>query len=88
MANHSEQHVEHTEAHKEHIGIPGYAAVFGILVVGTILTYVVALQDLADGARRVFLAGDYVRLYYAGLSNAAIGSIHPVKNSVVYQNLC
>ena len=31
-----------------HIGIPGYIAVFAILVVGTILTYVVALYDL-DG---------------------------------------
>jgi len=48
MANHSEQHIEHTEAHKEHIRIPGYLAVFGILVFGTIITYVVALQDL-DG---------------------------------------
>ena len=40
--------IEHTEAHKEHIGIPGYLAVFGILVVGTILTYFVALTDI-DG---------------------------------------
>lgn len=49
MAEHHDNHdAEHTEAHKEHIGIPGYLAVFGILVVGTILTYVVALQDL-DG---------------------------------------
>ncbi len=31
---------------KEHIGIPGYIGVFMILVVGTILTYVVALKDL------------------------------------------
>jgi cytochrome c oxidase subunit 4 len=46
MAEHHD--TEHTEAHKEHMGIPGYLAVFGILVVGTILTYVVALQDL-DG---------------------------------------
>lgn len=29
-----------------HIGVPGYFLVFSILVVGTILTYVVALQDL------------------------------------------
>ena len=29
-----------------HIGIPGYLGVFAILVVGTILTFVVALQDL------------------------------------------
>jgi cytochrome c oxidase subunit IV len=47
MADHHDD-IEHTEAHKEHIGLPGYAAVFGILVVGTILTYVVALTDL-DG---------------------------------------
>lgn len=40
--NHSDNHSE------EHIGIPGYFTVFGILVVGTILTYIVALQDL-DG---------------------------------------
>lgn len=49
MAEHNlETHEEHHE-HEEHIGIPGYLGVFGILVVGTILTYVVALQDL-DGA--------------------------------------
>ncbi|MCW5960860.1 MAG: cytochrome C oxidase subunit IV family protein [Pyrinomonadaceae bacterium] len=35
--------------HQEHIGLPGYFAVFLILFVGTIVTYVVALQDL-DGA--------------------------------------
>lgn len=47
MADHnSEHHLEHTEAHKEHIGIPGYLGVFAILVVGTILTYYVALVDL------------------------------------------
>lgn len=47
MADHkSEQHIEHTEAHKEHIGIPGYLGVFAILVVGTIVTYFVALIDL------------------------------------------
>ena len=34
----------HTE--EQHIGIPGYLVVFGILVVGTILTYTVALRDL------------------------------------------
>jgi cytochrome c oxidase subunit 4 len=43
-----EHHVEHTEAHKQHIGIPGYIVVFLILVVGTVLTYTVALTDL-DG---------------------------------------
>lgn len=41
-----EHHVEHTEAHKQHIGIPGYLGVFAVLVVGTILTYYVALIDL------------------------------------------
>lgn len=40
MSDHNE-HAEH-----EHIGIPGYLVVFGILVVGTIVTYLVALQDL------------------------------------------
>jgi cytochrome c oxidase subunit 4 len=39
----AEHHPEHEH---EHIGIPGYLGVFGILVVGTILTYIVALQDL------------------------------------------
>lgn len=40
---------EHKTDHEdEHIGILGYLIVFGILFVGTILTYVVALQDL-DG---------------------------------------
>jgi cytochrome c oxidase subunit 4 len=42
MAKHEHEH--HTE--NEHIGIPGYLGVFGILVVGTVLTYLVALQDL------------------------------------------
>ena len=36
----------HTE--EQHIGIPGYLIVFGILVVGTVATYLVALRDL-DG---------------------------------------
>ena len=31
---------------KEHIGIPGYIGVFLVLIVGTVLTYVVALKDL------------------------------------------
>lgn len=35
-----------SEHGEEHIGIPGYVGVFAVLVVGTILTYVVALQDL------------------------------------------
>ena len=50
MAKHeTEHHVEHSRAEEEvehHIGFPGYFGVFGILVVGTILTYVVALFDL------------------------------------------
>jgi len=47
MAEHHNEHDEHHE-HEEHIGIPGYLAVFGILVVGTIITYYVSLLDL-DG---------------------------------------
>lgn len=35
--NHSEE---------QHIGIPGYPVIFGILFVGTIITYYVALTDL------------------------------------------
>lgn len=34
---------EHGETH---IGIPGYFGVFGVLVVGTIITYYIALVDL------------------------------------------
>ena len=34
----------HTE--EQHIGIPGYLIVFGILVIGTVATYLVALTDL------------------------------------------
>jgi cytochrome c oxidase subunit 4 len=44
MAEHHD--IEHTEAHKEHMGIPGYVVIFLILVVGTILTYAVATVDL------------------------------------------
>lgn len=47
MAEHHNEHDEHHE-HEEHIGIPGYLVVFGILVVGTIITYYVSLADL-DG---------------------------------------
>ena len=36
---------EHGESH---IGLPGYFGVFGILVVGTILTYVVSTFDLDE----------------------------------------
>ena len=39
----SDNHSDHSE---EHIGLPGYIGVFMILVIGTILTYVVALKDL------------------------------------------
>jgi cytochrome c oxidase subunit IV len=35
-----------SEHGEQHIGIPGYLIVFGILFVGTIVTYLVALQDL------------------------------------------
>ncbi len=38
--------MEHMETQKEHIGIPGYLGVFAVLVVGTILTYIVATVDL------------------------------------------
>lgn len=41
-----EHHVEHTDAHEEHIGIFGYLIIFAILVVGTILTYITAQWDL------------------------------------------
>ena len=34
------------EEHAPHIALPGYLIVFGILVFGTIATYVVALRDL------------------------------------------
>ena len=40
----SDNHNDHAE--EQHIGIPGYLIVFGILVVGTVLTYFVALTDL------------------------------------------
>jgi cytochrome c oxidase subunit IV len=46
LAEHKENH-EGFDDHA-HIGIPGYLVVFGILVVGTIVTYAVALLDL-DG---------------------------------------
>jgi cytochrome c oxidase subunit 4 len=36
----------HMESQKQHIAIPGYLLVFGILVVGTVLTYLVAKVDL------------------------------------------
>jgi cytochrome c oxidase subunit 4 len=43
---HGDNRVSHMEEHAPHIGLPGYLLVFGILVVGTILTYAVALTDL------------------------------------------
>jgi cytochrome c oxidase subunit IV len=46
--HHDNHDIEHTEAHKEHIGLPGYLVIFGILVVGTVLTYITAQWDL-DG---------------------------------------
>jgi cytochrome c oxidase subunit 4 len=48
MAEHHSQVNETTENHAEHhiVSIPLYLMVFGILIVGTILTYFVALVDL------------------------------------------
>lgn len=49
MANHSDKYEgEHTEHPQEHHIVPlvYYFGVFGVLVVGTILTYFVALVDL------------------------------------------
>lgn len=50
MADHTEDHNthSHTQEHNEHIGLLGYFIVFGILVFGTIMTYVTAKWDL-DG---------------------------------------
>ncbi len=44
----SDKHNEHNDEHhdKEHIGLPGYFGVFALLIVGTVLTYVVATVDL------------------------------------------
>ncbi len=47
--NHTDKYLEHhEESHNEHhiVPIPTYLLVFGVLVIGTILTVVVALQDL------------------------------------------
>ncbi|HEX8247738.1 MAG TPA: cytochrome C oxidase subunit IV family protein [Pyrinomonadaceae bacterium] len=44
-SEHREHEPEHDHEH-EHIGIPGYLVVFGVLFVGTIITYYVALLDL------------------------------------------
>jgi cytochrome c oxidase subunit IV len=46
MAKEEQHHVEHTEAHKEHMSIVKYIGVFLVLVVGTVLTYVTAQYDL------------------------------------------
>lgn len=42
----AENHNDHEHDQHEHMTIPKYLGVFGILVVGTILTYVVATKDL------------------------------------------
>src|SRR5215212_9026240 len=43
----ADEHHTHDNDHgEEHIGIPGYLGVFAVLIVGTILTYVVAKVDL------------------------------------------
>src|SRR6476620_1266405 len=42
MADHTSEH--HSD--EQHIGIPGYLGVFAVLIVGTILTYLVAKVDL------------------------------------------
>jgi cytochrome c oxidase subunit IV len=45
MADKHEHHHQHDE-HESHMGIPQYLMVFGILVVGTFLTYWTATWDL------------------------------------------
>jgi cytochrome c oxidase subunit 4 len=42
----AEHNLEHHGEHEHHQGIPTYLAVFGILMVLTILTYTTALRDL------------------------------------------
>src|SRR3954465_2455140 len=44
MANNHSEHP--AQADEQHIGIPGYLGVFAVLIVGTILTYLVARVDL------------------------------------------
>src|SRR6478609_12016013 len=44
MANNHSEHPDHAD--EQHIGIPGYLGVFAVLIVGTILTYLVAKVDL------------------------------------------
>jgi cytochrome c oxidase subunit IV len=43
---HKEKQSQHHDDAHEHIGIPGYLTIFGILVVGTILTYLTSQIDL------------------------------------------
>ena len=44
MADTHSDHADHAD--EQHIGIPGYLGVFAVLIVGTILTYLVARVDL------------------------------------------
>lgn len=44
MAEHNEHH-EHHDDH-EHMNIPKYLGIFGILIVGTVLTYFAATVDM------------------------------------------
>jgi cytochrome c oxidase subunit 4 len=44
VANNHLDHADHAD--EQHIGIPGYVGVFAVLIVGTILTYLVARIDL------------------------------------------
>src|SRR5687768_947163 len=46
MASHENEHDEHGHIEHDHMDIPKYLGVFGILVVGTILTYFAATIDL------------------------------------------
>jgi caa(3)-type oxidase subunit IV len=44
----AEHKIEHMDSQKAHVGIPAYLGVFAVLIVGTIVTYLVAQVDL-DG---------------------------------------
>jgi cytochrome c oxidase subunit 4 len=110
---------QHDEPHV--VPLSYYYGVFAVLVVGTILTYVVATVDLDGmlfpGANtlvalliaffkmscvvlifmhvrwssrliwltdcRIFLAGDYVCLYDAGLFDARRGRVYPIEAGVL-----
>ncbi|MBV6495518.1 MAG: oxidase [Acidobacteria bacterium ACB1] len=67
----TEHHNPHVEVPNEHIGIPGYLGVFLLLVVGTILTYYVALMDLdwifAGANTLVALAIAFTKMTFVGL---------------------